>query len=122
MWQKNTPRALQLVELGQDGCWSDALQTISVWKHEQIRAVHRLMSLYRFEQAVHRIALVPFSERQNAKHSGYHLLQTDLVSTVGESVALGAAGIIMWGDALYASSRVSVHMLIIRRNTVFSQT
>lgn len=35
-------------------------------------------------------------------------MQVDLVSTVGESVALGAAGIIMWGDATYASSRVSV--------------
>ncbi|XP_037535301.1 hyaluronidase-2 [Nematolebias whitei] len=29
------------------------------------------------------------------------LTETDLVSTIGESVALGAAGIIMWGDAAY---------------------
>lgn len=35
------------------------------------------------------------------------LTETDLVSTIGESVALGAAGIIMWGDAAYASSRNS---------------
>lgn len=35
------------------------------------------------------------------------LTETDLVSTIGESVALGAAGIIMWGDAAYASSRAS---------------
>lgn len=35
------------------------------------------------------------------------LTETDLVSTIGESVALGAAGIILWGDADYASSRTS---------------
>lgn len=36
-----------------------------------------------------------------------YLSQYDLVSTIGESVALGAAGIILWGDAAYASSPVS---------------
>lgn len=35
------------------------------------------------------------------------LTETDLVSTIGESVALGAAGIIMWGDAAYASKKDS---------------
>ncbi|XP_070848349.1 hyaluronidase-2 [Chaetodon trifascialis] len=35
------------------------------------------------------------------------LTETDLISTIGESVALGAAGIIMWGDAAYAGSRNS---------------
>lgn len=35
------------------------------------------------------------------------LTEADLVSTIGESVALGAAGIILWGDAAYASSRTS---------------
>ncbi|XP_027002857.2 hyaluronidase-2 [Tachysurus fulvidraco] len=34
------------------------------------------------------------------------LTEIDLVSTIGESVALGAAGIIFWGDASYASSSV----------------
>lgn len=37
--------------------------------------------------------------------------QTDLISTIGESVALGAAGIILWGDASYASSSVSICIL-----------
>uniref|UniRef100_A0A8C1S8C1 Hyaluronidase n=1 Tax=Cyprinus carpio TaxID=7962 RepID=A0A8C1S8C1_CYPCA len=32
------------------------------------------------------------------------LTEMDLVSTIGESVALGAAGIVLWGDAAYASS------------------
>ncbi|XP_059184772.1 hyaluronidase-2 [Centropristis striata] len=35
------------------------------------------------------------------------LTETDLVSTIGESVALGAAGIIMWGDAAYTGSKNS---------------
>ncbi|XP_042362967.1 hyaluronidase-2 [Plectropomus leopardus] len=35
------------------------------------------------------------------------LTETDLVSTIGESVALGAAGIIMWGDAAYAGRKDS---------------
>ncbi|KAK7155821.1 hypothetical protein R3I93_010473 [Phoxinus phoxinus] len=35
------------------------------------------------------------------------LTETDLVSTIGESVALGAAGIVFWGDATYASSNAS---------------
>ncbi|XP_077458765.1 hyaluronidase-2-like [Stigmatopora argus] len=33
------------------------------------------------------------------------LTERDLVSTIGESVALGAAGIILWGDAAYASNK-----------------
>ncbi len=35
-------------------------------------------------------------------------MQTDLVSTIGESVALGVAGVILWGDSNYASSHVSI--------------
>lgn len=36
------------------------------------------------------------------------LTQTDLVYTIGESAALGAAGVVLWGDMSYASSRVSI--------------
>ncbi|XP_061688847.1 hyaluronidase-2 [Syngnathoides biaculeatus] len=35
------------------------------------------------------------------------LTEMDLVSTIGESVALGAAGIILWGDAAYASNKTT---------------
>uniref|UniRef100_A0A1A8DLI9 Hyaluronidase n=2 Tax=Nothobranchius kadleci TaxID=1051664 RepID=A0A1A8DLI9_NOTKA len=35
------------------------------------------------------------------------LTETDLVSTIGESVALGAAGIILWGDATYNKTTCS---------------
>lgn len=30
----------------------------------------------------------------------------DLISTIGESAALGSAGVIFWGDSVYASSMV----------------
>ncbi|KAF7665479.1 hypothetical protein LDENG_00142600 [Lucifuga dentata] len=39
------------------------------------------------------------------------LTETDLVSTIGESVALGAAGVIFWGDTSYASSSDSCSSL-----------
>lgn len=39
------------------------------------------------------------------------LTEEDLVSTIGESVALGAAGIIFWGDSAYASSNASCSSL-----------
>ncbi|XP_071388208.1 hyaluronidase-2 [Centroberyx affinis] len=39
------------------------------------------------------------------------LTETDLVSTIGESVALGAAGVIFWGDSTYASSNASCSSL-----------
>lgn len=32
------------------------------------------------------------------------LSQVDLISTIGESAALGSAGVIFWGDSVYASS------------------
>ncbi|XP_030632121.1 hyaluronidase-2 [Chanos chanos] len=39
------------------------------------------------------------------------LTEMDLVSTIGESVALGAAGVILWGDSTYASSYSACHSL-----------
>lgn len=34
--------------------------------------------------------------------------QADLISTIGESAALGAAGAILWGDAVDTRNRVSL--------------
>lgn len=34
--------------------------------------------------------------------------QPDLISTIGESAALGAAGAILWGDAVDTKNRVSL--------------
>lgn len=39
------------------------------------------------------------------------LTEMDLISTIGESVALGAAGVIFWGDTSYASSNASCSTL-----------
>ncbi|XP_075999392.1 hyaluronidase-2-like [Genypterus blacodes] len=49
--------------------------------------------------------------RPTYANSQDELTETDLVSTIGESVALGAAGIIMWGEATYASSKTSCSKL-----------
>lgn len=35
------------------------------------------------------------------------LSQEDLVHTIGESAALGAAGVVLWGDSMYAKSQAS---------------
>lgn len=35
--------------------------------------------------------------------------QKDLVSTIGESAALGVAGVVLWGNALYSMNRVSIY-------------
>ncbi|KAI2650546.1 Hyaluronidase-2 [Labeo rohita] len=39
------------------------------------------------------------------------LTEMDLVSTIGESVALGVAGVILWGDSNYASSQAACSSL-----------
>ncbi|XP_061114841.1 hyaluronidase-2 [Conger conger] len=39
------------------------------------------------------------------------LTEMDLISTIGESVALGAAGIIFWGDAAFTSNQTSCSRL-----------
>nr|XP_030723096.1 hyaluronidase-2 isoform X1 [Globicephala melas]XP_030723097.1 hyaluronidase-2 isoform X1 [Globicephala melas] len=38
------------------------------------------------------------------------LSEMDLISTIGESAALGAAGVILWGDAGYTTSMVSLDL------------
>ena len=43
--------------------------------------------------------------------------QIDLVNTIGESAALGAAGVVLWGSMQYASSKVdSVDLLLLRNH------
>lgn len=37
----------------------------------------------------------------------YCVSQKDLIHTIGESAALGAAGFVIWGDLNLTSSRVS---------------
>lgn len=44
------------------------------------------------------------------------LFQADLVNTIGESAALGAAGVVLWGSMQYASSKVGHISLLVFRN------
>lgn len=44
------------------------------------------------------------------------LFQRDLVNTIGESAALGAAGVVLWGSMQYASSKVGPISLPVLRN------
>lgn len=37
-------------------------------------------------------------------------LQTDLEHTIGESAALGAAGVVLWGELSFAESKVSMNV------------
>ncbi len=37
-----------------------------------------------------------------------HFEQSDLVHTIGESAALGAAGVVLWGSSEYARSQVLI--------------
>lgn len=47
----------------------------------------------------------------------FHVLtERDLVSTIGESAALGAAGVVLWGSMQYASSKVSQISLPVLKN------
>lgn len=49
--------------------------------------------------------------------SGFGLLfQMDLVNTIGESAALGAAGVVLWGSMQYASSKVCRFGLLVLTN------
>uniref|UniRef100_A0A8C3S162 Hyaluronidase n=1 Tax=Chelydra serpentina TaxID=8475 RepID=A0A8C3S162_CHESE len=58
---------------------------------------------YRVKEAI-RIASVA---RKDYVFFDTFLFQTDLVNTIGESAALGAAGLVLWGSMQYASSKVS---------------
>lgn len=48
------------------------------------------------------------------------LFQRDLVNTIGESAALGAAGVVLWGSMQYASSKVGPISLSVLRNHLSS--
>lgn len=46
------------------------------------------------------------------------LFQEDLVHTIGESAALGAAGVILWGGYEYSASKVSNDFSVSNLNTL----
>lgn len=44
--------------------------------------------------------------RQTCHSKRLFCVQTDLVHTLGESAALGAAGVVLWGELRFAKSKV----------------
>ncbi|XP_053147128.1 hyaluronidase-3 [Hemicordylus capensis] len=49
--------------------------------------------------------------RVSYRRSSRYLTETDLVNTIGESAALGAAGVVLWGDTSYSHSPESCRSL-----------
>ncbi|XP_047705635.1 hyaluronidase-3 [Prionailurus viverrinus] len=72
---------------------------------------HQAFVRYRLEEAF-RVALVGHPHplpvlayaRLTYRHSGRFLSQDDLVQTIGVTAALGAAGVVLWGDLSFSSS------------------
>ncbi|XP_015672862.1 hyaluronidase-3 [Protobothrops mucrosquamatus] len=66
---------------------------------------HRLREASRVAQfgKEHPLPVLPYS-RVSYKHSSRYLTEADLINTIGESAALGSAGVVLWGDLSYSSS------------------
>ncbi|XP_060775290.1 hyaluronidase-1 isoform X1 [Neoarius graeffei] len=69
-------------------------------------AQHRILEAMRVREQVSPVqpVVIPYA-RIVYTYSMTFLSQEDLVHTIGESVALGAAGIVLWGDALYSTNK-----------------
>uniref|UniRef100_W5NA58 Hyaluronidase n=1 Tax=Lepisosteus oculatus TaxID=7918 RepID=W5NA58_LEPOC len=67
---------------------------------------HRVLEAMRAAGQVGRVAppVLPYA-RIAYTYSMEFLSQEDLAHTIGESAALGAAGVVLWGDATYAKSQ-----------------
>uniref|UniRef100_UPI0037E88BC0 hyaluronidase-3 n=1 Tax=Semicossyphus pulcher TaxID=241346 RepID=UPI0037E88BC0 len=76
----------------------EALRVASVWHNDNNHAT----------------PVLPYS-RLAFTHTLTFLNQTDLVHTLGESAALGAAGVVMWGELKFAKSK---HQCILLRDYV----
>ncbi|NXU54050.1 HYAL3 protein, partial [Turnix velox] len=69
---------------------------------------HRLRQALRVAASSARglLPVIPYS-RLSFRHSSRFLELADLVHTIGESVALGASGLVLWGDMSYSRSAES---------------
>ena len=121
-----TPQYLSLLRSRQDGCW---LSSKSRWHPIDCFLLGEWTNNSCY-CALHSVAFAPLTFRPSSSHTQQYVFlckcdrvkvlhvfffsQFDLVSTIGESVALGAAGIIMWGDTAYAGSKVSINTIIIK--------
>ncbi|KAM5313752.1 hyaluronidase-3 [Glossophaga mutica] len=73
--------------------------------HRQAFVRHRLEEAFRVARAghPHPLPVLAYS-RLTYQSSGRFLTQDDLVQTVGVSAALGASGVVLWGDLSISSS------------------
>ncbi|XP_053354479.1 hyaluronidase-1 [Clarias gariepinus] len=69
-------------------------------------AKHRILEGMRVKEQVFpkQPIVIPYA-RIVYTYSLTFLSQKDLIHTIGESVALGAAGIVLWGDGLYSANK-----------------
>ncbi|XP_011794419.1 PREDICTED: hyaluronidase-3 isoform X3 [Colobus angolensis palliatus] len=73
--------------------------------HHQAFVRHRLEEAFRVALVGHRHPLPVLAYvRLTHRRSGRFLSQDDLVQTIGVSAALGAAGVVLWGDLSLSSS------------------
>ncbi|XP_038578921.1 hyaluronidase-3 [Micropterus salmoides] len=78
----------------------EALRVASVWRHAN--------------NTSHATPVIPYA-RLAFTHTLTFLNKTDLMHTLGESAALGAAGVVLWGEMKFAKSR---HQCILLRNYI----
>ncbi|TRZ02707.1 hypothetical protein DNTS_022681 [Danionella cerebrum] len=86
--------------------------SIYLWRKLAGHAHAKLMVRHRVLEAL-RVASQKFSEalpvfpyaRVAFTHTSVFLNQTDLENTLGESAALGAAGVVLWGELSFAKSK-----------------
>ncbi|XP_063071524.1 hyaluronidase-1 [Engraulis encrasicolus] len=78
-------------------------------KELTLYARHRIQEAFRVQKLATTPILplvVPYA-RIAYTYSLEFLSEEDLIHTVGESAALGSAGVVLWGDATYSESKVS---------------
>ncbi|XP_042304905.1 hyaluronidase-3 [Sceloporus undulatus] len=80
--------------------------------HHQHYIHHRLREALRVAQfgLKQPLPVLAYS-RVSYRHSSRYLTEADLVYTIGESAALGAAGLVLWGDLSYSQSAESCKSL-----------
>nr|XP_020644706.1 hyaluronidase-3 [Pogona vitticeps]XP_020644715.1 hyaluronidase-3 [Pogona vitticeps]XP_020644724.1 hyaluronidase-3 [Pogona vitticeps]XP_020644732.1 hyaluronidase-3 [Pogona vitticeps]XP_020644741.1 hyaluronidase-3 [Pogona vitticeps] len=80
--------------------------------HHQRYVHHRLREALRVAQfgPKHPLPVIAYS-RVSYRHSSKYLTEADLAYTIGESAALGTAGVALWGDLSYSNSPESCRSL-----------
>ncbi|KAM6470318.1 hyaluronidase-3 [Liasis olivaceus] len=73
--------------------------------HHQHYIHHRLREAFRVAQfgTEQPLPVIPYS-RVSYRRSSRYLAEADLINTIGESAALGTAGVVLWGDLSYSWS------------------